>query len=101
MPEGLPNRLLLHVEEVHLPPELAVIALLRLLQSFQVGLEFLLIAPSGAVDALELWVPRIAAPIGPGDLGQPEALADFPGRCEMGPAAQVVPVAVIVDRDLF
>src|ERR1017187_10307428 len=78
-----------------------MVALFRFLQPLEIGFKFLLVAPGGAVDALELRVLRIPAPIGAGDLGQLEALADFASGGEMRSAAEVVPVAVVVDRDFF
>src|SRR6185437_6212272 len=79
----------------------AVVALLLLLEPHEVRVEFLGIAPGGAVDALELRVLGVAAPIRAGDLGQPEGVADLAGRLEMRSAAQVVPVAMPVDRHVL
>src|SRR5712671_6435589 len=77
-----------------------MVALLRLLDAFEIGLQLLLVAPGGPIDALQLRIPGIAAPIGAGDLGELEALADSPRRGEMGPAAEIVPIAMIIDCDL-
>ena len=101
MPEHLARRFLLHVEEIELLAELAVVALLGLFEPQQIGIQLFLVAPGGAVDALKLRVLRIAAPIGAGDLGQLERVRDFRRGLEMRPAAEVVPVAVPVDRDLL
>ena len=67
----------------------------------EIGVQFLLVAPGGAVDALQLRVLGVAAPIGAGDLGQLERVADLGGGAEMRPAAQVVPVAMPIDRDIL
>ena len=58
VPEHLADGLFLHVEEVHLAADLAVVALLRLLDALEIGLELLLVAPGGAVDALQLRIAR-------------------------------------------
>src|SRR3546814_9060733 len=87
----------LQVEEVHLPPEAPVIALLGLLQHGEVGLQPLLVLPAGAVDALELGIARVAAPVGTGDLGQLEGMAELARRGQMRADAEVEPVA-LADR---
>src|SRR3546814_12499605 len=73
-------RLLLDMEQVHLAAEPPMVALLGLLEAMEIGLQLLLVAPAGAVDALVLRVPRIAAPIGAGQLHQLEGLAEPAGR---------------------
>ena len=69
-------------EELQLAAELAMVALFRFLQPVQIGVQFLLVAPGGAVDALQLRVLGVAAPIGAGDLGQLERIADLRRWCE-------------------
>src|SRR4051812_16842195 len=54
MPEHLPRRLFLQMEEVHLAADAPMVALFRLLQHVEIGIEVLLVAPGGAVDALQL-----------------------------------------------
>ncbi len=88
-------------EKLQLAAELAMVALLRFFQPVEIGVQLLLVAPGGAVDALELRVLGIAAPIGAGDLGQLERVADLRRSSEMRAAAEVVPVAMPVDRDVF
>src|SRR5665213_1067393 len=78
-----------------------MVALLLLLKLEEIGIKLFLIAPRGTVDALKLRVLRVAAPIGACDLGQLERVAELAGRCEMRPAAQIVPVAMPVDRNVF
>ena len=58
VPEHDARPLLLEVEEVHLAPELAVVALLGLLELLEVGGKLLLGRPGGAVDALQLGALR-------------------------------------------
>src|SRR5215471_21584053 len=89
------------MEEVHLATELAMIAPLGFFDAGEVRLEFLFVAPGGAVNALELCVLRIPAPIGAGDLGQLEGLTDLRGRGEVRSAAEIVPIAVIINSDFF
>ena len=68
VPEHLSHGLFLHVEKVHLAPDLTMVALLRLLKAREIGLKLLRVAPRRAVDALKLRVLRVAPPIGAGDL---------------------------------
>ena len=97
MPEHRARRFFLEVKEIHLAAELAVVALLRLLDLLQVGLKLLLLGERGAVDAREHFAVRIAAPIGAGDLHQPEGAADLSGRGHVRAAAEIEPVALLVD----
>ena len=99
VPEHAAHRLFLEVEQVHLLADAAVVAPVRLLQHMEVGVEFLLVAPRGAVDARQHGVPMIAAPIRAGDLHQLERGADIGGRPHMRAAAQVQPIALAVQRD--
>ncbi len=102
MPEHLAHRLVLDMEQVERAAELAVVALLGLLDHLQIGLEFVLGGEGHAVDALQLGVVRIAAPVGPGHLGQLECGAELAGRRQMRPQAHVEPVlALPVDRQLL
>jgi hypothetical protein len=79
--------------------QLAVVALFGLFQTLQMGVQILLGRPGGAVDALQLLALGIAAPIGAGQLGQFEGLADMAGRGEVRAPAQVDPVALLVQSD--
>jgi hypothetical protein len=56
MPEHHAGRFFLQVEQIELPAELAMVALLGFFQHVQVGVEFFLLRPGGAVDALQLLV---------------------------------------------
>ncbi len=79
MPEHRAGRLFLEVEQVHLAPELAVVALLGLFDLLEIGVELVLLGEGGAVDAREHLAIGIAAPIGARDLHQLEGRADLAG----------------------
>ena len=51
-----------------------MVALLGLLDALDIRIELLFVCPGRAVDALELLVPRITAPVGTGQLGEFERL---------------------------
>ena len=76
MPEHRAGRVLLEVEQVQLAPQPAVVALLGFLDALQIGIQVLLVGPGGAVDALQLFVARIAAPVGAREPGQFEVLQE-------------------------
>ena len=101
VPEDHARGLVLGMEEVQGLAELAVVALLRLGQTVEIGLELLAVPPGGAVDALQHLVARVAAPVGSGHLHQLEAVAQFAGAGEMGAAADIEPFALAIDGDLF
>ena len=91
--------------EVELAAELAVVAALGLLDAVQVRLELLLGLPGGAVDALELLVLLVAAPVRRGGAHQLER-RDPLGGGQVRAAAEVLPrqlalaVEVVVDGQL-
>ncbi|MNS68507.1 hypothetical protein D3C72_1017910 [compost metagenome] len=99
VPEDHAAALFLHVEELHGAAQLAVVALLGLFDAQQIGVQVLLGRPGGAVDALQLGARGITAPVGAGQLGQLEGLADELGGREVRPPAQVGPFALLVDGD--
>ncbi len=100
MPEDRAVRLGLEVEQVHLLADLAMVALRRLLEPDEMRLELLPVQPAGAVDARELRVVLVAAPIGARDPGQLERVGiELAGRGEMRPAAEVEPAAGAVHGD--
>src|SRR4051794_33590316 len=86
------------VEEVELRPEPAVVALLRLLQALQMEVEIGLRVEGRAVDAGQLRVLLVTAPVRAGEAGQLERL-DRPRVLEMRAAAEVGEVALRVERD--
>ena len=97
MPEDGAGALLLEVEQVHLAAEPAMVALLRFLEHVEIGGKLLALGEGGAVDAGQHRLVRVAAPIGTGDLGQLEGVADLPGRGHVRAAAKVEPIALTVD----
>src|SRR5262249_47085605 len=101
VPEHRAWRLLLEVEEIHLAAELAVVALLRLLQPVQVVLELVLRRPRRAIDALEHRLVGIPAPISARDLLQLERLAYLARRGHVRAAAEIQPFALLVDLDVL
>ena len=101
MPEHAADRLLLEVEQIHVAADLAVVAPLGFGELMQMGIQLLLVAPRGAVDAAEHGVAMVAAPIGPGDLHQLERRADVAHGAHVRAAAEVDPVALPVERDDF
>ena len=101
VPEDLARRLFLDVEQVELLADTAMIALLGLFQAMQIGLQFLLVAPGSAVDALQHFVARVAAPVGTGHLHQLEALAQLAGGRQVRTAADIEPVALAVDGNFL
>jgi hypothetical protein len=88
------------VEQVVLLAEAAVVALLGFFQHVQVGVEVLLLGPGRAVDALQLLVAVVAAPVGAGHLHQLEDLELGRGR-HVRAAAEVDEIAFAVERDLL
>src|SRR5204863_2650931 len=95
------DSLFLHVEQVELAPQAAVVAALGFLELEEILVEILLARPSGAVDALQLRIVRVAPPIGAGDAHQLEGLAEPAGRRQMRPDAQIDEIALAVDADLL
>src|SRR4249919_2113075 len=99
MPEHGADRLVLEMEQVHRAAELAVIAALGFLETFEISLELLRIGPGGAVDALQHLVARVAAPIRTCELHELEARAEPARGWQVRAAAEVYEVAVAVERD--
>ncbi len=85
------------MEQVHLAPDLPMVALLRFLKLVQVSVELLLLGEGGAVDAGQHRVLGIATPIGAGDLLQFEGIADLADRGHVRAAAEIEPVALAVN----
>ena len=99
MPEHHARAFLLEVEEVELAAEPAVVALLGFLDLLEVSVELFLLRKRRAVDARQHRVVGIAAPIGAGHLHQLEGVADLAGRGHVRAAAEIEPVALVVDLD--
>ena len=101
MPEHRARRLFLEMKQIHLAAEFAMVAFFRLLDLLEVGVELFLFGESRAVDARQHFAAGIAAPIGAGDLHQLEGVADLAGRSHVRAAAQIEPVALLVDLELL
>ena len=101
MPEHRARRFLLEMEQVHLAADFAVVALFRFLELLEIGVELFLLGESGTVDARQHLAVGIAAPIGAGNLHQLERVADLAGRGHVRAAAQIEPVALLVDFQLL
>ena len=100
--------LLGEAEEVELRSELAVVALLGLLEEVEIGLELVLGGPGRAVDALQLLIGLVAEPIGSGGAHEPEGVGGDEARVwHVRASAQIAPagraglgVDVVIDREL-
>ncbi len=77
MPQRRPRRVLVEVEEIELVPEPAVVALARLLQPLEVRVEILLVVERRPVNARELRLRRVAAPVRAGEAGELQRLDRF------------------------
>ena len=85
-------------EKLELFPELAVVALLRLLEHGEVFVELGLVLEGGAVDALELRIVFVAFVVGAGDVGELEG-ADIAGAHHMRSGAEIGELAVAIECD--
>ena len=99
VPEHHAGAFLLEVEQVELAAELAVVALLGFLDLLQIGVELFLLGERRAVDARQHRIVAVAAPIGARHLHQLEGVADLAGRGHVRAAAEIEPVALVVDLD--
>src|SRR5690606_14155418 len=97
VPEDAADSFLLEVEQVRNAAEARVVSLLGLFQAVEILLQLLLAPPGRDVDALELRVPGVAAPIGARDLREFESLGQLAGRRQMRPRAEIEPLALAVD----
>src|SRR5712671_3568314 len=88
----------MEMEEIQLLAELAVVALARFLLLLEPGVQLLLVEEGGPVDALELRIAVIAAPVGAGDVEQLDD-ADLPGRGRVRAEAEIDPAAVAVEGE--
>ena len=68
-------------------------------QAVQIGLKVVFAGPGGAVDTLQLRLGVVAPPIGARELGQLERLAHQTRRGQVRPAAEVLPLALMIDGD--
>src|SRR6266568_8284298 len=98
MPERRAGRDLLKVEKVELRSELAMVAALRILETLEVRVEVGLGVERGAVDARQLGVLLVAAPVRAGEPRQLDGL-DRARVLQMRAAAEIGEVALRVERD--
>ena len=101
MPEDAADRLLLLMEEVELAAQPAVVALLGLFELMQIGVELFLIRECRAVDALQLLVLGVTAPIGARHLHHLEGVAELARRGEVRTRAEIDELSLPVDADLL
>ena len=100
VPEHQPGGFVLHVEQVEMLAEAAMVAFFSFLEHVQIGVEVLLLGPGSAVDALQLLVAVVAAPVGAGHLHQFEDLELARGR-HVRAAAEVDEITFAVERNLL
>ncbi len=100
VPEDHAGRLFLKMEQLHFLAEAAVVASRGLFQHREMRLELLAVAEGHAIDALQLLVVAVAAPVGTGHVHQLEGIGGhLPGMLKVWPAAQVLPVAMPIHPD--
>ena len=90
--------LVAHHKEVHLAADLAVVALLGLLQHVHVLVELFLGGKGNAVDAGEHLVVLVALPVGARDAGELKGLQRL-GVADVGADAHVDVVALLIEGD--
>ena len=100
MEEREARAFLVQAEEVELLAELAVVALLGLLEHVEVGIEVCLLLEGRAVDALQHLVVLIAAPVSTSDAHELQSL-DLARRDDVRASAEVRELALRVHRDLL
>ena len=101
MPENAADRLLAQMEEVELAAEPAMVAAFGFFELKEVLIELLLARKRGAVDALQLGIFRVAAPIRAGDVHQLECLAEIARRGQVRSDAEIDKIALPVEADLL
>ena len=99
MPERGARRDVLEVEEVELRAEPAVVAAPSVLEALEVRVEIRLRVEGGSVDAGQLLVVLVAAPVGAGDARQLERL-DRLRVLQVRAAAEIDEVALLVEGDV-
>ena len=103
MPEYRSMRFLLQMEQIHVLPKPAMVALCGFFQPDQMRIQLLFIQPASAVNATQLWVLLISTPVGTGNARQLEcSRIKLSRRCQMRPTAHVHPViARPINRQFF
>ena len=101
MPEDAADRLLTQVEEVELAAEAAMVAALGFFELKEILVEVLLARKGSAVDALQLGISRVAAPIRAGNIHQLEGLAEIARRRQVRADAEIDEIALPIEADLL
>ena len=84
--------------EIELFINLAVIALLSFRQAIDVGFQFFLVAPSGAINTLQHFIVAVATPVGAGNFSQLKG-GQFCSRRNMGAATEIDEVTLTVEAN--
>ncbi len=85
-------------EQVQLLAQQAMVALFRLFQLLQIGIQILLGEKGGRVQTLQLLAGRVALPVGPSQRHQLEG-ANLAGVGQVGAAAQVDELALAIEAE--
>jgi hypothetical protein len=78
-----------------------MVALFGLFDLPQIGVELFLLGKGGAVNARQHFASGIAAPIGAGNFHQLESIANLAGGGHVWAAAEIEPVALLVNLYRF
>ena len=98
--EGEARTLVSHHEQTQLTAKLAVIALLRLFKTIQIGFKFLLFEKTCTVNSLEHFAVGIPAPIGAGAAHELYRVAlDTAGAVQVRAGAEVRELALLIEAD--
>ena len=100
VPEDEARGFVLHVEQIEMAADAAVVPLFGLFEHVQVGVEVFLLRPGRAVDALQLFVLGVAAPVGAGHFHQLESFELASGR-HVRATAKVDEIAFAVERHIL
>ena len=102
VPEDLTGGFLLHVEEIHLAAQLAVVAFGGLLQHGQMRFQLVPVQEGRAIDALQHGPRAVAAPIGTRHMHQLERIRrHLPGVLQMRAPAKVLPSPMPIHPERF
>ena len=100
VPENHARRFFLQMEEIELFTDAAVVAFFRFCLLLQVSVQRLLVGEGNAVDALQRFAARVAAPVGAGKFGQFERL-DVPHVRYVRPATHVEVFLMVIQADFL
>ena len=100
VPENHARRFFLQMEEIKLFADATVVAFFCFCLLLQVGIQRFLVSEGNAVDALQRFAARVAAPVGAGKFGQFERL-DVPHMRHVRPAAHVEVFLMVIEADFL